>query len=295
MKRIRIVRNRRGEAPRAAVDAVAGEEPLEIRVDTRPIAVVMRTPGHDVELALGFLVSEGLIRRVSEVRDVRSNPRNTAGNSIDVLLSPEVRVDYGRLTRHVFASSSCGLCGATSIQSVRRQFPPVATAPAVPMETLLSLPDRLRESQTEFSRTGGLHAAGLFDAAGRLLAVREDVGRHNAVDKLLGWGFREGRLPLRGVGVLVSGRVSFEVVQKALAGGIAFVAAVSAPSSLAVEFARKNRQTLVGFLREGRFNVYSGTVGSPPEPLHDGIDKEVETERGHLMGGLRDEHRGASR
>lgn len=262
MKRIRIVRHRRGEASRAVVDSVAGEEPLEIRVDTRPIAVVMRTPGHDAELALGFLVSEGLIRRASEVREVRPNPRNTSGNSIDVLLSPEVTVDFGRLTRHVFASSSCGLCGATSIQSVRRQFPPLEPAPVPPAETLLSLPDRLRESQTEFSRTGGLHAAGLFDAAGRLLAVREDVGRHNAVDKLLGWGLQEGRLPLRDVGVLVSGRVSFEIVQKALAGGIALVAAVSAPSSLAVEFARKNRQTLVGFLREGRFNVYSGTVGS---------------------------------
>ncbi len=262
MKRIRIVRHRRGETPRAVVDSVAGEEPLEIRVDTRPIAVVMRTPGQDTELALGFLVSEGLIRRTAEVREVRPNPRNTSGNSIDVLLSPEVTVDFGRLTRHVFASSSCGLCGATSIQSVRRQFPPLEPAPVVPAETLLSLPDRLRESQTEFSRTGGLHAAGLFDAAGRLLAVREDVGRHNAVDKLLGWGFQEGRLPLRDVGVIVSGRVSFEIVQKALAGGIALVAAVSAPSSLAVEFARKNRQTLVGFLREGRFNVYSGTVGS---------------------------------
>lgn len=262
MKRIRIVRHRRGEPARAVVDSVAGEEPLEIRVDTRPIAVVMRTPGHDAELALGFLVSEGLIRRASEVREVRPNPRNTSGNSIDVLLSPEVTVDFGRLTRHVFASSSCGLCGATSIQSVRRQFPPLEPAPVVSGETLLSLPDRLRESQTEFSRTGGLHAAGLFDAAGRLLAVREDVGRHNAVDKLLGWGFQEGCLPLRDLGLIVSGRVSFEIVQKALAGGIALVAAVSAPSSLAVEFARKNRQTLVGFLREGRFNVYSGTVGA---------------------------------
>ncbi|MFM7816437.1 MAG: formate dehydrogenase accessory sulfurtransferase FdhD [Verrucomicrobiota bacterium] len=262
MKRIRIVRHRGGETPRAVIDSVAGEEPLEIRVDTRPIAVVMRTPGQDAELALGFLVSEGLIRRTSEVREVRPNPRNTSGNSIDVLLSPEVTVDFGRLTRHVFASSSCGLCGATSIQSVRRQFLPLEPAPVVSAETLLSLPDRLRESQTEFSRTGGLHAAGLFDAAGRLLAVREDVGRHNAVDKLLGWGFQEGRLPLRDAGLIVSGRVSFEIVQKALAGGIALVAAVSAPSSLAVEFARKNRQTLVGFLREGRFNVYSGTVGS---------------------------------
>ena len=262
MKRIRVVRHRQGEAPRATIDSVAGEEPLEIRVDTRPIAVVMRTPGCDVELAVGFLVSEGLIRRASEVREVRPNPRNPAGNSIDVLLSPEITVDFGSLTRHVFASSSCGLCGATSIQSVRRQFPPLDPAPAVSAETLIGLPDRLRAFQTEFSRTGGLHAAGLFDAAGRVLAVREDVGRHNAVDKLLGWAFREGQLPLRSVGLLVSGRVSFEIVQKALAGGISFVAAVSAPSSLAVEFARKNRQTLVGFLRDGRFNVYSGTVDS---------------------------------
>ena len=262
MKRLRIVRHRQGEAPRTALDAVAGEEPLEIRVDTRPIAVVMRTPGHDAELALGFLVSEGLIRQPDQVRDVRPNPRNASGNSIDVLLSPEVTVDFGRLTRHVFASSSCGLCGATSIQSVRRQFPPLTSAPRVSTETLIALPDRLRKSQTEFSRTGGLHAAGLFDGSGRLLAVREDVGRHNAVDKLLGWGFREERLPLRDLGLLVSGRVSFEIVQKALAGGIALVAAVSAPSSLAVDFARRNGQTLVGFLRDGRFNVYSGRVGS---------------------------------
>ena len=262
MKRLRIVRHRQGEAPRTALDAVAGEEPLEIRVDTQPIAVVMRTPGHDAELALGFLVSEGLIRQPDQVRDVRPNPRNASGNSIDVLLSPEVTVDFGRLTRHVFASSSCGLCGATSIQSVRRQFPPLTSAPRVSAETLIDLPDRLRKSQTEFSRTGGLHAAGLFDGSGRLLAVREDVGRHNAVDKLLGWGFREGRLPLRDLGLLVSGRVSFEIVQKALAGGIALVAAVSAPSNLAVDFARRNGQTLVGFLRDGRFNVYSGRVGS---------------------------------
>ncbi|MEN9735283.1 MAG: formate dehydrogenase accessory sulfurtransferase FdhD [Verrucomicrobiota bacterium] len=263
MKRIRIVRHRQGEASRAAMDAVAGEEPLEIRVDTRPIAVVMRTPGRDDELALGFLVSEGLIRRPSEVRDVRPNPRNASGNSIDVLLAPEVTVDFARLTRHVFASSSCGICGATSIQSVRRQFPPLSAAPRVSAETLIALPDRLRESQTEFSRTGGLHAAGLFDVSGRLLAVREDIGRHNAVDKLLGWGFREGRLPLQDLGLLVSGRVSFEIVQKALAGGIALVAAVSAPSSLAVEFARRNSQTLIGFLRDGRFNVYSGALDSP--------------------------------
>ncbi len=262
MKRVRIVRHRPGAPARQTLDQVAGEEPLEIRVDSRPIAVVMRTPGHDEELALGFLVSEGLIRKPEEVRAVRPNVRNRLGNSIDVLLAPEVAVDFQRLTRHVFASSSCGLCGSASIQAVRRQYPALKRPiPQPDPERLLGLPEAMRSVQTEFSRTGGLHAAALFQMEGSLWAVREDVGRHNAVDKLLGRALREGALPLRELGLLVSGRVSFEIVQKALAGGVGVIAAVSAPTSLAVEFARRNGQTLVGFLREGRFNVYSGSVG----------------------------------
>jgi len=243
------------------LDVVAGEEPLEIRVDTRPIAVVMRTPGYDEDLAVGFLVSEGLVTRRAEIREVRPNVRNRAGNSVDVLLAPEVRVDFQKLTRHVFASSSCGLCGANSIAAIRRQFPPLTASPQIWAQTLLGLPEAMRLAQTEFSRTGGLHAAALFQMDGSLLAVREDVGRHNAVDKLLGRSLLEGTIPLTDRGLLVSGRVSFEIVQKALAGGIGLIAAVSAPSSLAVEFARKNGQTLVGFLRDGRFNVYAGEVG----------------------------------
>lgn len=261
MKRIRLVRFRSGMPPDPAFDQVAGEEPLEIRVDARPIAVVMRTPGQDEELAVGFLVSEGLIRRRSEVREVRLNPRNRSGNSVDVLLDPEVTVDFQKLTRHVFASSSCGLCGATSMAAVRRQFPKIQGTLEVTASVLHRLPEALRAAQAEFEGTGGLHAAALFRQDGSLIWVREDIGRHNAVDKLLGRALLEGMLPLKDCGLLVSGRVSFEIVQKALAGGIPILAAVSAPSSLAVEFARKNGQTLVGFLREGRFNVYSGAVG----------------------------------
>ncbi len=260
MKRVRIVRHQSDAAPWRTSDAVAAEEPLEIRVDSRPIAVVMRTPGHDEELAVGFLVSEGLIGRRSEVRDVRPNPRNRSGNSVDVLLDPDVKVDFQSLTRHVFASSSCGLCGATSIAAVRRQFSSLRDVPPVKAATLLALPAAMRAAQTEFAETGGLHAAALFHIDGTIEAVREDIGRHNAVDKLLGRGLLDANLPLRGRGLLVSGRVSFEIVQKALAGGVGLIAAVSAPSSLAVTFARKNRQTLVGFLRDGRFNVYAGSV-----------------------------------
>ncbi len=260
MKRVRIVRHERGRDPRSALDAVSAEEPLEIRVDSRAIAVVMRTPGHDEELALGFLVSEGLIASPNQVRSVRPNLRNRSGNSVDVLLAPEVNLDFSRLTRHVFASSSCGLCGATSIAAVRRQFPAPKSVLRLAPEQLLALPAALRSAQTVFASTGGLHAAALIRPDGSLGPVREDVGRHNAVDKLLGQALQSGELPLSGQGLLVSGRVSFEIVQKALAGGLGLIAAVSAPSSLAVEFARRNGQTLVGFLRENRFNVYSGTV-----------------------------------
>ena len=177
---------------------------------------------------------------------------------MDVLLAPDVTVDFARLTRHVFASSSCGLCGKASIAAVRGQFPRVRSRVTVAAETLLALPEKMRATQTTFAATGGLHAAALFTADGELLLLREDVGRHNAVDKVLGRAFLDGLLPLGRHVLLVSGRTSFEILQKALAGGVAVVAAVSAPSSLAVEFARANGQTLVGFLREGRFNVYAG-------------------------------------
>ncbi len=257
LKPIRIIRWQDGRSV-TATDQLAAEEPLEIRVDSRSVSVTMRTPGHDPELAIGFLVTEGIIRQRDEVRDIRTSPRNRAGNVVDVLLAPEVQVDFTRLTRHVFASSSCGLCGKASIAAVRGQFPRVTSEFTVAPETLLALPDRMRAAQTTFASTGGLHAAALFTATGELLVLREDVGRHNAVDKVLGRAFLDGLTPLRDHLLLVSGRTSFELMQKALAAGIALVAAVSAPSSLAVEFARANGQTLVGFLRDGRFNLYAG-------------------------------------
>jgi len=243
---------------RALRDQLAVEEPLEIRVDTRSVAVVMRTPGHDEELAAGFLLTEGLIRRRDELREVRQHPRNRAGNVVDAFLAPEVTVDFARLTRHVFAASSCGLCGKTSIAAVRQQFPIARSRFTVSPELLLSLPERMRAAQTTFAATGGLHAAALFTNEGDLLCLREDIGRHNAVDKVLGRAFLDAATPLDRHVLLVSGRASFEIVQKSLAAGVGFLAAVSAPSSLAVEFARANGQTLVGFLREGRFNVYAG-------------------------------------
>ena len=254
----RIVRWKTGSAPVPTTGCLAPEEPLEIRVDSRAVSVTMRTPGHDEELAVGFLLTEGLIQRPADVVAVRPYPRNELGNVVDVLLSPDVTVDMARLTRHVFASSSCGLCGKASIASVRGQFPRVRSRVTVAAETLLQLPDAMRAAQTTFAATGGLHAAALFTSEGEMLLLREDVGRHNAVDKVLGRAFLDGMLPLGRHVLLVSGRTSFEILQKALAGGLAIVAAVSAPSSLAVEFARANGQTLVGFLRENRFNVYAG-------------------------------------
>lgn len=255
--RRRIMRWADGRA-RGAADTLAAEEPLELRVDTRSLAVVMRTPGHDDELAAGFLLTEGLIRRRANLRALGANRRNRRGNIVDVFLAPDMPLDFARLTRHVFASSSCGLCGAASIAAVRRQFPAVRADFRVAPETLLALPARMRAAQTAFAATGGLHAAALFTAAGELLCLREDIGRHNALDKVLGRALLDDALPLDRHVLLVSGRVSFEIVQKALAGGIAFLAAVGSPSSLAVDFARKNGQTLAGFLRDGRFNLYAG-------------------------------------
>jgi FdhD protein len=240
------------------VDAVATEEPLEIRVDTRSVSVTLRTPGHDDELAVGFLVSEGLLQSPSDLQAVRPYPRNESGNVVDVFLGEGVHCDFASLTRHVFASSSCGLCGTASIDALRRRFPSATDDFQITPDTLLSLPEQLRSAQAAFSVSGGLHAAALFSPEGRLWVLREDVGRHNAVDKVIGRRFLDGAFPIGPSVLMVSGRVSFEIVQKALAAGIACVAAVSAPSSLAVEFANQSGQTLVGFLRDGRFNIYAG-------------------------------------
>lgn len=243
----------------SATDELATEEPLEIQVDTRSIAVTMRTPGQDEELALGFLVTEGILRNPSDVAELRPYPRNAHGNTLGVFLAPGRTVDWARLTRHVFASSSCGLCGKASIEAVRGQFPCVGDDRfQLSPQTLLEYPRTMQAAQASFATTGGLHAAALFSADGQMRVLREDIGRHNAVDKVVGHAFQRGWLPLRGHILVVSGRASFEIQQKALAAGIAFVAAVSAPSSLAAEFARETGQTLVGFLRPGRFNIYAG-------------------------------------
>jgi len=253
----RVLRWEAGARARRLRDELAAEEPLEIRVDTRPVVVTMRTPGHDAELAAGFLVTEGLIQRRGDVRKIVPYERNDSGNVMEVFLAPGVSVDFARLTRHVFASSSCGLCGKASIDAVHQHFPKLKSRLKVRASVLLRLPERLRRAQAAFERTGGLHAAAVFDARGRLVVLREDVGRHNAVDKVIGDGFLRGRLPFDRHVLLVSGRASFEIVQKALAARIAVVAAVSAPSSLAVEFAKRSGQALVGFLRGDRMNVYA--------------------------------------
>ena len=258
MKSTSIIRWEKGHRPRRATDELAREEPLEIRVDDRPLSVTMRTPGHDEELAVGLLVSEGLIHRREQVVNTASHPRNKDRNVIGVFLADGVEIDFTRLARNTFVSASCGLCGKASIQSVRRQFRPIRNPVRVGAETLLALPDKLRLAQKTFARTGGLHAAGLFDLEGNLLLLREDIGRHNAVDKVLGRGFLDGLLPFDRHVLVVSGRASFEIMQKALAGRISIVLAVSAPSSLAVEFAKASRQTLAGFVRGERMNIYAG-------------------------------------
>lgn len=252
-----VLRCELGRRPIRRADELAVEEPLEIQVDTRSVAVTMRTPGHDDELAAGFLLTEGIIRRREDVLKISPYVRNESGNVLDVFLAPGVTVDFARLTRNVYTSSSCGLCGKASIEAVHQQFKRVKSTAKISAKVLAQLPDKLRAAQEAFARTGGLHAAGLFNSRGRMLVLREDVGRHNAVDKVLGYALLNGRLPLNGHILMVSGRASFEILQKALAARVSIVAAVSAPSSLAVEFAAQSGQTLVGFLRGATMNIYS--------------------------------------
>jgi FdhD protein len=226
----------------------------------------MRTPGHDRELAAGFLVTEGLLRRRDDLLDLVACPTGGTGagagteNVLDALLAPGVAVDWARLTRNVFTSSSCGICSKASIEAVQAQFAAIATPVSPRRAVLTALPERLAAAQAAFAATGGLHASALFEAQGAMEIVREDVGRHNALDKVIGHAFLAGRLPLSGRILLVSGRVSFELMQKALAAGIPCVAAISAPTTAAVEFAAESGQTLVGFLRGDRMNVYTGTL-----------------------------------
>ena len=254
-----ILRYRSGKKPQIVPDALAVEEPLEIRVRGQGLAVTMRTPGNDAELAAGFLLSEGIIQKREQIIEIAPCQQSEIPeNTLNVFLAPTVAVDFERLTRHVFASSSCGLCGKASIEAVRQSFPAVTANLSLPPAFLLSLPQRLKAEQRTFALTGGLHAAAIFEPNGGLVVVREDIGRHNAVDKALGYCLLAGKLPLERHLLVVSGRASFEILQKALAARIPVVCAVSAPSSLAVEFARESGQTLVGFLRANTMNVYAG-------------------------------------
>jgi FdhD protein len=244
-------------------DALAAEEPLEIRVqgpgqEQRSVAVTMRTPGGDFELAVGFLFTEGLItpRDVRRVAYCDTLPGEDQRYNI-VAVTLETPFDHDRLNRNFYATSSCGVCGKAALDDIEVHCAPVAEGPEVSSAVLLSLPEALRKAQRVFDRTGGLHAAGLFTPDGRSVSVREDVGRHNAVDKVIGEQVLAGRVPLAGHVLQVSGRLSFEIVQKAAVAGIPIVSAVSAPSSLAVEAGERFGMTLVGFVRNERLNVYS--------------------------------------
>ncbi|HUR67611.1 MAG TPA: formate dehydrogenase accessory sulfurtransferase FdhD [Candidatus Thermoplasmatota archaeon] len=248
---------RAGALAQPLEDALAAEEPLEIRLNGRAVVVTMRTPGNDEELAVGFLHDEGILARDAHVRaHVLANPLDPAqGNIVDVRVEPgALRKLPGQRAFH--ASSACGVCGQASLEDMQRDFAPVTSALCVGSAQLLALPAQLRASQEVFDRTGGLHAAALF-GAGELLCAREDIGRHNAVDKVVGWAYNARRLPLSDSVLMVSGRAGYEVVQKAVAAGIPVVAAVGAPSSLAARLAEQAGLTLVGFLRDGGFNVYS--------------------------------------
>ncbi|ACL41423.1 formate dehydrogenase family accessory protein FdhD [Pseudarthrobacter chlorophenolicus A6] len=246
-------------------DVIAAEEPLEIRLGGRSFAVTMRTPGDDFDLVAGFLVSEGVIRDASELVSLRfcaGGPDEAQTfNVVDTQLRPDVPLP--ETMRHVYTSSSCGICGTESIEAVRKTLhdDPSADPLKVPVDALAALPDKLREAQAVFDKTGGVHAAGLFrlgDGEPELLCLREDVGRHNAVDKVVGWALRQGLLPLRGTVLQVSGRASFELVQKAALAGIPVLSAVSAPSSLAIDLAVETGLTLAGFSRGHSLNVYAG-------------------------------------
>ncbi len=294
-----------GTASSCGRDVLAVEEPLEIRLDygagagrtRRSITVTMRTPGCDVELAVGFLFAEGLVRRREDIERAEScgPPAGSLGirNLVRVDLSPDVTVDEKRLARNFLTTSSCGLCGKASLDALpaasRTRLPDGFEVPA---SSIHDLPARLRSAQTVFDRTGGLHAAALFDAEGRLLGVREDVGRHNAVDKLIGAQLLARAVPLLDRLIFVSGRAGYELVQKALAAGIPMLAAVGAPSSLAADLARDANMTLLGFVRDGRFNIYSGAQRIRREAGADAPPDRVGDRRPGPPGRSRDEQHG---
>ncbi|MFF0218737.1 formate dehydrogenase accessory sulfurtransferase FdhD [Streptomyces vinaceus] len=266
-ERRRVIRVRGGAAG-VRPDTLVAEEPLEIRLNGKPLAITMRTPGDDFALAVGFLVSEGVLASAEDVRAVTycegaTEDGSNTYNVVNVQLAPGVPLPDITLERNVYTTSSCGLCGKASLDAVRTatRFPLRSAAEdpvRVPARLLAELPDRLRAAQKVFESTGGLHAAGLFSAEGRLLDAREDVGRHNAVDKIVGRALQAGQLPLAGAVLLVSGRASFELAQKAVMAGVPVLAAVSAPSSLAVDLALDSGLTLVGFLRGPDMNIYAG-------------------------------------
>jgi FdhD protein len=245
---------------RSLQDSLAAEKPLEIRIGGVPLTVTMRTPGHDLELSAGFLLTEGIIESPDQIASLRAEAPESglASNVVEVELK-DTDFDSADLQRNFFAASSCGICGKASINAIRvRGLRQPDTGFHVDPEMLCRLPEVLRSEQAVFSRTGGLHAAALFDGDGQLMALREDIGRHNAVDKIVGWALLQKKLPLSRHVMLVSGRGGFEIVQKALAAGIPILASVSAPSSLAVKLARELGLTLIGFLRGRRFVIYSG-------------------------------------
>jgi len=259
--RARVVHYSEAAGARAE-DQLAAEEPLEVRIDGEPLTVMMRTPGHDRELVLGFLFGEGIIRSDTDVRAVNLVPNGEhpeLENVIEVRLAPDAPGRNARWQRHFFAASSCGLCGVSTIEAIQRQAPPLESdEPRLDPEVLFGLDAKLRAQQAVFARTGGLHAAGIFSVEGNPIAIREDVGRHNAVDKVIGHALEHGIVPLSRHVLMVSGRTSFEIVQKALMARIPILVAVSAPSSLARDLAQASNQTLVGFLRGRSLNVYAG-------------------------------------
>jgi FdhD protein len=256
----RIIRRKRDGELEYQPDDLTVEEPLEIRIGRKTLATTMRTPGRDEELAAGFLVSEGIVRNAEQIAKI-SRPADSANheNIMVVELARGMKLKLSSAKRFGTISTSCGICGKSSIAAIRQNFPPIASAGniRIKIETLLSLPRLLEGEQGDFARTGGIHAAGIFDLDGAPKVVREDIGRHNAVDKAIGRAFLDRLLPLDRHVLLVSGRASFEIMQKALSAGVPIVASVSAPSTLAMNFARESNQTLVGFLRPPSFNVYS--------------------------------------
>tara|TARA_B100001939_G_scaffold114160_1_gene98738 strand:- start:250 stop:1056 length:807 start_codon:yes stop_codon:yes gene_type:complete len=263
MSRAKRIAVRRWEQPdlgKADSDSVAVEEPLEIRIRGRSITVTMRTPGHDAELATGFLLAESVISSRSDIIEIAPCQEGESalhGNVLNVFLAPNVSVELERFSRHVFSGSSCGLCGKAAIENIHTDHSPLKDTITVPAKLLAGLPHHLEPSQDTFTKTGGLHAAGLFNERGELLVCREDIGRHNAVDKVIGHAIRND-LDMSRCILTVSSRASFEIMQKALAARIPVVVAVSAPSSLAVEFANSSGQILTGFTRGNRMNIYAG-------------------------------------